>query len=120
MRAKGNEASHSERNARLEQARELFHQGYTNAAIAHALGIRSSTVAHYLGELGLARYRVGEASVDEDRLPKPAASTLEAKPRKCLGCGERFHSAWAGERMCGACSNLSKRDRGLDEVSIAL
>jgi transposase-like protein len=38
------------------------------------------------------------------RWQKPIAERCDdAKPRKCLGCGEIFPSSWRGNRMCERC-----------------
>lgn len=39
---------------------------------------------------------------------KPTADYSEQKkPRKCLMCGEKFHSAHYGERVCATCKGTA-------------
>lgn len=46
--------------------------------------------------------------------PKPQAEASQRKPRRCLGpdCGDTFMSAWAGNRLCPACTARVNKTNG--------
>lgn len=44
--------------------------------------------------------------------PPPSDRNHEAKTRSCLGCGEKFESGWAGERVCKRCKDHASWRQG--------
>jgi hypothetical protein len=39
--------------------------------------------------------------------PQPDPDRYVAKKRPCLSCGEKFSSAWIGNRLCHECADLA-------------
>ena len=46
-------------------------------------------------------------------LDGPVPARHEAAERNCLRCGTRFHSEWAGERICSRCTSTQAWRQGL-------
>lgn len=88
--------------------RTLYNCGYSDPEIAaHLPHLTQRIITLRRIKMGLVprdRYE----NVSEDRVfdtPKPAASTLIAKIRRCLRCGGERLSEHAGDRLCLPCRN---------------
>ena len=113
--------THEERRAaresRIRRTAQMFDTGYSDKAIAKALGVSLTAISDYRAASG--RYRKGPYKA---RVPAPkrdctkpiqtaasairaASTTLEAKQRTCLRCGTEFFSEWAGNRLCKPCQH---------------
>lgn len=51
----------------------------------------------------------GSADID---IREDSAPSNREKLRRCLGCGEEFLSAWAGERICRKCRSSARWRQG--------
>ena len=68
-------------------------------AVAQTLGVATSTIHTHLSFIPRDRSKYEKPDY---KRPAPAH---QAKRRSCLCCGNHFHSAWIGHRLCNYCRN---------------
>ena len=56
---------------------------------------------------------------DEDVQTLSRNSWDVPKIRKCLTCGEKFESAWSGERICKKCKSTSAWKSGVMDGGVS-